>query len=35
MNTSGEIPNDVHFVMAVLVKGGVFSGASKKKNKDE
>ncbi|MCG3726958.1 type I-F CRISPR-associated protein Csy3 [Vibrio cincinnatiensis] len=35
MNTSGEIPNDVHFVMAVLVKGGVFSGASKKKSKDE
>ena len=35
MNTSGEIPNDVHFIMSILVKGGLFNGASAKKSKDE
>ena len=29
------IPDDVHFIMAVLAKGGVYSGASKKNKKDE
>lgn len=35
MNTSSEIPNDVHFIISVLVKGGLFNGASEKKSKDE
>ncbi len=29
------IPDDVHFIMAVLSKGGVYSGSSKKSKKDE
>ena len=29
------IPDDVHFIMAVLAKGGVYSGASKKNKKDD
>jgi CRISPR-associated protein Csy3 len=35
MSKTKMIPNDVHFIMAVLAKGGVFSGASKKSKKDE
>ncbi|PNI03192.1 type I-F CRISPR-associated protein Csy3 [Vibrio diazotrophicus] len=29
------IPDDVYFIMAVLAKGGVYSGASKKNKKDD
>ncbi|EKO3971881.1 type I-F CRISPR-associated protein Csy3 [Vibrio fluvialis] len=35
MRETNLIPDDVHFIMAVLTKGGVFSGASKKGKKDE
>ncbi len=35
MRETNLIPEDVHFIMAVLTKGGVFSGASKKGKKDE
>lgn len=35
MRKSGQIEDDIHFIMGVLVKGGVFSGASKKSKKDE
>lgn len=35
MRKSNDISNDIHFIMAVLAKGGVFSGASKKSKKEE
>jgi CRISPR-associated protein Csy3 len=33
MGTTKAIPDDVHFMMAVLIKGGLFNGASSKKGK--
>ncbi|MDR9827922.1 type I-F CRISPR-associated protein Csy3 [Vibrio sp. FNV 38] len=30
MNKTKVIPNDVHFIMSVLIKGGLFNGASSK-----
>lgn len=34
MLKTNAIPDDVHFIMAVLAKGGLFSGAGKKGNKE-
>ncbi len=33
MRKSNQIPDDVHFIMAVLTKGGPINGEGKKKNK--
>lgn len=35
MTSKRKIPDDVHFIMAVLVKGGLFNGASKKGGKNK
>ncbi|MCJ2375540.1 type I-F CRISPR-associated protein Csy3 [Vibrio sp. ZSDZ34] len=35
MNETQVIPNEVHFIMSVLVKGGLFNGSSSKKSKEK